>query len=169
MALISPSHRQQLSEGAVPLSKSVNLSTNPSRWLVSSPYLGSDHLLDLETVDRQSRLFAIALTNLSPATENYAAVNYEKAFDFDELMASLRSVAAAEGVQWRRQVFYVVEFRSKLRVEIDNDLLYSLDKMSHAEATQSGGLLKYWYGVPDGDRRNLATCEFASRRHLVFC
>jgi len=33
-----------------------------------------------------------------------------------------------------------------------------LDEGSHAEATKSGGLLKYWFGMPDEDGRNLATC-----------
>jgi len=32
------------------------------------------------------------------------------------------------------------------------------DKAAHAEAIKSGGLLKYWFGIPDENRRNLATC-----------
>ena len=63
---------------------------------------------------------------------------------------------------WTSQTFYVVIFRSQLKPDIDNDLLYKLDYESHREACESGGLLKYWFGKTDGERRNLATCEFVS-------
>lgn len=38
------------------------------------------------------------------------------------------------------------------------ELFDLVNRHSHAEATQSGGLLKYWFGVPDTEGRNLATC-----------
>jgi hypothetical protein len=41
--------------------------------------------------------------------------------------------------------------------------LFELDAFSHQEAMASGGLLKYWYGVKDQSRRNLATCTLSSR------
>jgi hypothetical protein len=56
--------------------------------------------------------------------------------------------------------FYVVVFRSQLKPDIDQDRLYLLDYESHREACESGGLLKYWFGKADGERRNLATCEY---------
>jgi hypothetical protein len=34
-----------------------------------------------------------------------------------------------------------------------------LDYESHREACESGGLLKYWFGGPSEERRNLATCK----------
>jgi len=36
------------------------------------------------------------------------------------------------------------------------------------EATLSGGLLKYWYGKPDAERRNLATCMYSESRCRPF-
>ena len=38
-----------------------------------------------------------------------------------------------------------------------------VNRRSHAEATQSGGLLKYWFGVPDTEGRNLATCVWRQK------
>ena len=126
---------------------------------MASPYTESDHLLDLDTLDIQDRLFAIALSSLSVATDEYATVRYEDVFDFTSLMAKLKQLADQEAIRWRSQDFYVVEFRSQLEPEYDRERLSYLDKESHREAVASGGLLKYWFGVPDAERRNLATCE----------
>lgn len=130
-----------------------------SRRIIASPYLEESHLLDLTTLDDQSRLLALALSDLTTATGDYAIAAYEKAIDLEGLISSLRTLVIAEGSRWTEQSFYVVEFRSILKLGIDRDLLFTLDKKSHEEATQSGGLLKYWYGEPDAERRNLATCE----------
>ncbi|KIW92384.1 uncharacterized protein Z519_07368 [Cladophialophora bantiana CBS 173.52] len=138
-----------------------------ARLLTVSPYLEPEHLLDLNTLDTPSRLLALASTQLEPASGKYATVPYEDAFDWSSLMATLKSLAAKEAYRWTRQEFYAVEFRSKLRRNIDVDLLFKLDKESHIEATQSGGLLKYWYGVPDMDRRNLATCFWRNKEDAV--
>jgi hypothetical protein len=124
-----------------------------------SPYPEAAHLLDLNTLDAPNRLLALALVELEPATEHYATVKYEEALDWSSLMFTLKSLATREGYKWKRHEFYVVEFRSKLKKTVDADLLFRLDKESHIEATASGGLLKYWYGVPDANRSNLATCE----------
>jgi hypothetical protein len=129
------------------------------RWLDASPYHEQEHLLNLATLDAPNRLLALALIALEAATPTYATVEYEQALDWGLVMRSLRRLASQEGFAWQRQKFYVVEFRSKLKEGIDVDRLFQLDKKSHQEATQSGGLLKYWYGVPDNERRNLATCK----------
>ncbi|ETI26460.1 hypothetical protein G647_03237 [Cladophialophora carrionii CBS 160.54] len=139
----------------------------PTRWLTVSPYLEHEHLLDLDSVDTPNRLLALASTELEPASPHYATVKYEEALDWDSLMFKLKSLAATEGYKWTRREFYVVEFRSKLKKDIDVDLLFKLDKQSHIEATASGGLLKYWYGVPDANRRNLATCLWRSKEDAV--
>jgi hypothetical protein len=131
---------------------------NRPRWLVASPYTEPAHLLDLDTLDVQSRLFAIALTHLQVATADYAFVAYEDVFDFGLLMEKLQESAREHGVTWHRQDFYVVEFRSTLKASFDNDRLSFLDKESHKEAVASGGLLKYWFGTPNSARQNLATC-----------
>ena len=131
-----------------------------TRWLLVSPYPEHEHLLNLTSLDTPNRLLALAAVEMEPATEKYATVKYEEAIDWSSLMFTLKSLAAQEGYRWTRHEFYVVEFRSKLKKSIDSDLLFKLDKESHIEATASGGLLKYWYGIPDVDRRNLATCEY---------
>lgn len=60
--------------------------------------------------------------------------------------------------------FYGVVFRSKRRDGSGSTDLYRSDKLSHEEAVRSGGLLMYWYGVPDPHTgANLATCIWSSR------
>ncbi|KEF63360.1 uncharacterized protein A1O9_01337 [Exophiala aquamarina CBS 119918] len=138
-----------------------------SPWLIVSPYLERQHQLDLRTVDTPYRLLALALTKLENATNGYAIAKYEDAFEWSALMNHLKDLADREDHRWTRQQFYVVEFRSKLKKDIDNDLLFKLDKKSHEEATTAGGLLKYWYGEPDSDRRNLATCLWRSKEDAI--
>ena len=133
--------------------------------LITSPYLEDQHKLDLSVLDSTNRLMALALTALHSARPDYAVCEYEQAFNWSGVMEKLTSIAKEEGVVWKQQTFYVVEFRSKLKEVIDTDLLYQLDKQSHAEAVESGWLLKYWYGSPDGERQNLATCESST----AFC
>jgi hypothetical protein len=127
--------------------------------LRASPYAGPEHLLHLENLETQHRLMALALSSLSPARPDYATAAYQQAFHWDQVIALLATLAKEQRIAWKKQSFYVVEFRSKLKENIDNDRLYLLDKQSHMEATASGGLLKYWYGSPDSERYNLATCK----------
>lgn len=127
--------------------------------LKASPYAGPEHLLQLASLEAQTSLMALALSALSPARPDYAIVDYQQAFHWDQVIALLSTLAKEQHIAWKKQSFYVVEFRSKLKENIDNDRLYFLDKQSHMEATASGGLLKYWYGSPDAARYNLATCK----------
>ncbi|KAJ9120377.1 hypothetical protein QFC24_005334 [Naganishia onofrii] len=41
--------------------------------------------------------------------------------------------------------------------------LYAADREAHEEAVQSGGLLMYWYGEPDVQGNNVATCIWTGR------
>lgn len=46
--------------------------------------------------------------------------------------------------------------------------LYEADKYAHEEAVQNGGLIMYWYGIPNPQTgMNLATCIWQSRQHAV--
>lgn len=46
--------------------------------------------------------------------------------------------------------------------------LYEADKQAHEEAIRNGGLILYWYGIPDPvTGLNLATCIWQSRAHAV--
>ncbi|TID22768.1 hypothetical protein E2P81_ATG01900 [Venturia nashicola] len=136
--------------------------------LISSPYNHPQHLLDLTTLDTQNRLLALALAALKPIRPDYATAGYLESFNWPEVLRILRLFARNEGYEWREQKFYTVIFRSKLQVDIDGDRLGELDQHSHREATESGGLLKYWFGkAGEVGRKNLATCIWRSREDAV--
>ncbi|KEQ80455.1 hypothetical protein M438DRAFT_348926 [Aureobasidium pullulans EXF-150] len=138
-------------------------STESNSLLVVSPYATAPHLLDLNRYDTASQLFAKALTILRPTRDDYATTEYTSTFNFQEVVDTLKGLARAESHTWQKKEFYVVSFRSQLKNEVDGERLFQLDAFSHQEAMASGGLLKYWYGVKDEDRRNLATCMYASK------
>jgi hypothetical protein len=124
----------------------------------------------MDTVDAQSRLLALALCALSEARPDYATADYRVALHWDRVIPLLQALVKEQGVTWTKQSFYIVEFRSRLKElnETDNDLLYLLDRKSHVEANASGGLLKYWYGPGDADRRNMATCKGTPQKPGLF-
>lgn len=126
----------------------------------SSPYNDPVNFLDLQDLAIQERLLAHALTCLKNTRPDYATAPYMEAFNWPEVFATLRSLCAQSGITWQRQDFYLVIFRSRLRAGADRNRLGELDKNSHEEACASGGLLTYWFGSPDAEMRNLATCEF---------
>lgn len=126
--------------------------------LIISPYNDDLHLLDLTTLDTPNRLLAKALTSLKPTRDDYATADYTESFNWSSVLETLRELAAAEGYEWERQSFYVVVFRSKLQPTAEISYLHDLDFHSLAEATLSGGLLKYWFGSKDEKFQNLATC-----------
>lgn len=128
--------------------------------LISSPYRNLANQLRLESLGVQSRLFAFALTNLKPVQDNYAVAPYLTVFNWPFIFETLRALCNREGLKWKRQEFYVVIFRSKLRADTDQVRLGELDQKSHEEACTSGSLLHYWFGKADAERRNLATCEW---------
>lgn len=129
-----------------------------------SPYTDPAHLLDLNKVDKPQQLLAKALRLMEPTTRHagdFATTRYAEAFNWDEVVQSLRQhIVNDHGFHWQRQDFYVVVFRSRLPLTTDRHELGRLDKRSHDEATKSGGLLKYWFGEPDANGRNLATCAY---------
>jgi hypothetical protein len=127
--------------------------------IISSPYNDSDHLLALDTLSLQDKILALALTSMRPILEDYATADYELSFNWTEIFRTARALASSVNHPWTKQEFYVVIFRSQLKDGCDKQLLHDLDKHSHREATVSGGLLKYWFGSCNADRRNLATCK----------
>lgn len=134
--------------------------------IISSPYLERDHCLSLSSLpDRQSALLARALQSMKPVTQRYAVTPYEAVFNWEEIFSTLRDLCHQAGHTWKKQHFYVVAFNSRLHETIDQPLLDQLDKESHAEASASGGLLKYWFGSADTERRNLASCVWVSEMH----
>ena len=130
--------------------------------LVVSPYTTSPHLLDLRTLEEPQRLLAKSLTVLHSTREDYATAAYHQSFNWDAVIDQLKSLLDSSNYQWHHQHFYIVVFRSQIPPTTDRTHLIELDQQSHAEATRSGGLLKYWFGLPDENGRNLATCTFPS-------
>ena len=130
--------------------------------LITSPYNDPRHLLDLKTLDTANQLLAKALTIFQPIRADYATAPYLDSFNWQAVFDFLRDLAQREeGFHWTRQSFYVVAFRSRLFPDADSERLGELDAYSHQEATTSGGLLKYWFGVKNGNCENLATCELS--------
>ena len=133
----------------------------PKGHLVVSPYTTPPHLLELASVSRANQLLAEALSLLQPVRNDYATAPYKDAFNWPAIIYRLRHLLKKEvGFPWAEaQKFYVIVFRSCLPPMTDRVHLGAIDQLAHAEATASGGLLKYWFGVPDAEGRNLATCK----------
>ncbi|KAL8780697.1 MAG: hypothetical protein Q9213_006343 [Squamulea squamosa] len=135
----------------------------PEDLLVVSPYTSRPHLLDLTLLNHAQNLLAKALTILAPVTDAYATSPYISSFNWVAVFSLLAASAKAERYTWRKQFFYVIIFRSQVPPSTNRADLAALDMKAHAEAMQSGGLLKYWFGTPDADGRNLATCIWRQR------
>ena len=126
--------------------------------LVVSPYTTEPHLLDLRPLEESQRLLARSLTVLQAVRTDYATAAYSQAFNWNVVINRLQILVRQSKCAWKRQHFYIVVFRSQVPPTTNRVELGQLDQKSHAEATKSGGLLKYWFGMPDQDGRNLATC-----------
>ncbi|EGO58818.1 hypothetical protein NEUTE1DRAFT_40568 [Neurospora tetrasperma FGSC 2508] len=147
-----------------------NIQTTPTelpdkeRYIVVSPYTEQQHLLDLTTLDPENQILALALSQLTCLREDYATAPYRDTFNWDQIIEHVRALARKRNYTWKETSFFVVAFRSQVfesTVENYADL-GELDKAAHAEATASGGFLKYWFGTPNEERRNLATCIWRS-------
>ncbi|KAK0719483.1 hypothetical protein B0H67DRAFT_483708 [Lasiosphaeris hirsuta] len=149
-----------VSETAVPIAA---VEPQESRYLVVSPYTEQEHLLDLETVDVENQLLALSLAELECIRDDYATAPYLKIFNWEHVVAKLRTLAHQRNHVWKETSFYVVAFRSQIPPTTVYADLGVLDKAAHIEATASGGFLKYWFGSPDIDGRNLATCIWRSQ------
>ncbi|TVY25797.1 UPF0643 protein [Lachnellula hyalina] len=126
--------------------------------LIVSPYEEEPHLLDLRTLDSANQILAQALTGLKCLRSDYATAPYVEIFNWTEVIESVRQQVATSDFDWKENSFYIVVFRSQIPPTTVYADLGVLDKAAHAEATKSGGFLKYWFGSPDASGRNLATC-----------
>ncbi|KAF3986195.1 hypothetical protein FT663_04630 [Candidozyma haemuli var. vulneris] len=137
--------------------------TRPSK-IVASPYTAPEHLLDLSSLTPVLQDVACALGDFAPTSARYAYDSYIDSFNVAAIVSQVQKTARIDEPIY----IYVIVFRSILKKEIaanpeNTALLYEADRLSHAEATASGGLLKYWYGVPDPQTgQNLATCWWRS-------
>ncbi|PVH74750.1 hypothetical protein DL98DRAFT_519082 [Cadophora sp. DSE1049] len=132
-------------------------------FLVVSPYLEEAHLLDLSTLDTSNQLLAKALVDLKFIRDDHRTAPYVDSFNWPEVIDSVRKLAQASDFKWKTTDFYIVVFRSRIPPTTVYADLGLLDKAAHAEATESGGFLKYIFSCPDADGRNLATCVWRSK------
>jgi len=128
---------------ALPTPSNDLLGADVGGFLVVSPYTCPPHLLDLKPLSDSQRLLARALTVLQPSREDYATASYTEAFNWDAVIGELRALVVSSSYKWKRQRFYIVVFRSQVPATTNRLQLGELDQTSHAEATKSGGLLKY--------------------------
>ncbi|KAK3902072.1 hypothetical protein C8A05DRAFT_15819 [Staphylotrichum tortipilum] len=132
------------------------------RHLVVSPYHEQEHLLNLDSIDAENQLLALSLTKLRCLRADYATASYIESFNWAEIIETLRVLTRESSHAWKETSFFVVAFRSRIPPTTVYADLGKLDKAAHAEATESGGFLKYWFGAPDAEGRNLATCIWRS-------
>ncbi|KAI0266759.1 hypothetical protein BC834DRAFT_873394 [Gloeopeniophorella convolvens] len=112
----------------------------------------------LPDIDPASLSLHKALHHFVPVTEKYAGASYAEAFNWHEL-----DLPEDEEREW-----YCVAFRSIRKPGSETGPLYEADKLAHEEAIRNGGLIMYWYGIPDPKTGlNLATCVWQSRAHAV--
>lgn len=120
----------------------LSLTSTPSRYLVASPYADAGHLLDLDTLDKESELLARALTHMANTRSDYAIAGYVESFNWEDVLAELKLLVEEDGHQWRAVDFYIVAFRSQIPPTTVYADLGVLDAAAHLEAVKSGGLLK---------------------------
>lgn len=119
------------------------------------PLVTKTHLPD---IDPASLSLHKALHHFRPLSSEYARLPYAESFNWLDLDLPLD-----EEREW-----YAVVFRSKRKAGSDSDALYEADRKAHEEAISNGGLIMYWYGMPDSETGlNLATCIWQSRRHAL--
>lgn len=160
LLIISNELNHQPANGAI-LALSKELNDQPEDdLLVVSPYAFAPHLLRLNTVSKPNQLLAKALTQMRAVRDDYATAAYIESFNWSTIVDHVKNLAEKAAYEWQPEVFYIVVFRSRVREVTDRVDLGMMDAKAHEEAMQSGGLLKYWFGVPDANCRNLATCKF---------
>ncbi|KAL7421714.1 hypothetical protein Q5752_003484 [Cryptotrichosporon argae] len=111
----------------------------------------------LPDIDPASLALHQALHFFRPTTAAYASTPYDRAFNWADMHLP-RDISR----EW-----YCVVFRSRRNAASSTLDLYAADREAHEEAVRNGGLVMYWYGVPDATGLNLATCIWQSRRHAV--
>lgn len=136
----------------------------------TSPYFESGHLLDLNSLALNYQIISFSLQSLTPMAEGkYAFLAYIDAFNISTIVKLVREYSHMLRYQIPKTKVYVIAFRSILHKEVQESsekrqFLADIDKQSHIEANQSGGLLKYWFGTPDNVHgQNLATCWWKSK------
>lgn len=148
----------------------IQLDFNTFSEIRTSPYFESGHLLELSSLPLNYQIISFSLQSLAPIAERkYAFVAYIDAFNISTIVKLVREYCHRLQYQFPETKVYVIAFRSILHKEVQKSsekrqFLADIDRQSHIEANQSGGLLKYWFGTPDDVHgQNLATCWWKSK------
>ena len=136
----------------------IKIAAKSDSGLIASPFNLPSNLLDLKSLDVPDQLVAKAFTIFQPTRDDYATAPYTESFNWSAIIAFLQTLSQAQGHHFEKKDYYIVTFRSRLHADADMELMDELDVHSHREATASGGLLKYWFGTPNQERENVATC-----------
>lgn len=112
------------------------------RYLQHSPYTEPEHLLDLDTLDKENVLLARALAYMENIRDDYATAPYLESFNWAEVMNRLQDLVRQNGDGFKATSWYIVAFRSQIPPTTVYADLGILDKAAHAEANASGGFLK---------------------------
>jgi hypothetical protein len=96
------------------------------------------------------------LEDLRPIREDYAVAPILESFNWSECLSSV------EGADW-----YLVAFRSVRNQHADDRLLYELDARAHEEAISYTGLVHYFGGELDAERRCLSFCVWEDRERAA--
>ncbi|KAG8833809.1 hypothetical protein FRC17_010050 [Serendipita sp. 399] len=112
----------------------------------------------LPSIDPVSLSLHKGLHKFKPLDTHYASRPYAEAFNWADMVLPIE-----EEREW-----YCVAFRSRRKPGSESAPLYEQDRLAHEEAVHRGGLIMYWYGVPDPKTGlNLATCIWQSRRFAL--
>ncbi|KAK6461223.1 hypothetical protein DFJ63DRAFT_218971 [Scheffersomyces coipomensis] len=137
----------------------------------SSPYHEKSHWLDLTTIPQNYQIVSLALQSFHPIIPNYAFETYYESFNIEQIVELSKQYSKDLDYTFPKTEIYVIAFRSILHEPVQTSIekrqfLGKIDKESHLEATESGGLIKYWFGTPDDSTgQNLATCWWVSKEH----
>lgn len=143
---VRPFHQPDISSIEAP---TVAKMPGQTRYLLVSPYHEQEHLLDLQTLDHvEHQLLALALTNMKCLRDDYATAPYTETFNWGEIIEGLQTLVREISHMWKETSFYIVAFRSQIPPTTVYTELGTLDKAAHAEATASGGFLKYAQSPP---------------------
>jgi hypothetical protein len=93
-----------------------------------------------------------ACQRLSPIHPDYATLPIQEGFSWFSCLTEVRF-----------DRLYLVVFRSVRRATADLELLKEYDDRVHAEAVETGGLLRYFRGSMNGRRECLSFCLWESR------
>ncbi|KAH7101495.1 hypothetical protein BKA62DRAFT_618649 [Auriculariales sp. MPI-PUGE-AT-0066] len=124
----------------------------------NSPYGSLSTQTRLPDIDPASLSLHKALHAFQPVSRAYSSLPYSEAFNWEALRLP----------EDQEREWYCVVFRSKRKSGSDGTPLYEADRLAHEEAVRNGGLILYWYGIPDpATGMNLATCIWQSRKHAI--